>query len=58
MGLIVICVLIYAVVSVSNVFDRISGIFAPFMESNAGILLTVAVSAFVAYRWYRARHPE
>ena len=42
--------------SVCDVLEEITYVIAPLARSTTGILITIAVSAFVTYRWYRARH--
>ena len=42
--------------SVVEALREISSVIAPVMRSQAGILITGVVAAYLAYRWYRARH--
>ena len=46
----------FVLASVCDVLEEITYVIAPVMHSRAGILITVAVTAYVTYRWYRARH--
>ena len=47
---------LYLFASMMEALEEISAVVAPVMHSGVGILLTIAVTAFVTYRWYRARH--
>ena len=46
----------FVLASVCEALEEISYVIARVMHSRAGILITVAVTAYVTYRWYRARH--
>ena len=48
----------FVLASVCEALEEITYVIAPVMHSSAGILITVAVTAYVTYRWYRARHME
>ena len=47
---------LYAIGSVLEAFEKISMAFSPILTSNVGTVLTVIVTAFNTYRWYRASH--
>ena len=42
--------------SVCEALEEITYVIAPVMRSVPGILVTTALTAYVTYRWYRARH--
>ena len=46
----------FVLASVCDVLEEITYVIAPVMHSSAGILITIAVTAWLTYRWYRARH--
>ena len=46
----------FVLASVCEALEEITYVIAPVMHSSAGILITVAVTAYVTYHWYRARH--
>lgn len=52
----VVILALYAIGSVLEAFEEISMVLSPFLASNVGTVLTVIVTAFITYRWYRARH--
>ena len=45
----------YVIASVCDVLEDITCVIYPVMHSGAGILITIAVTAYLTYRWYRAR---
>ena len=47
---------LFALSSVCEALEEITYVIAPVMRSVPGILVTVAVTAYVTYRWYRARY--
>ena len=55
-SLIAVCVAIYGIASIMEAFEAVSAVIAPIMTSNIGILVTVAVTAWITFGWYRARH--
>ena len=44
------------IASIFEALEEISVELAPFLNSDAGMLITIAVTALITYRWYRNRH--
>ena len=49
-------IVLYLLSSVFEAFEEISATIAPVMNSGVGMAITVIVTAYITYRWYRARH--
>ena len=47
---------LYGIASIFEVFEEITAELVPFLNSEAGMLITIAVTAYMSYRWYRNRH--
>ena len=56
MSLIAVIVVLYLVGEFLEGMDLFIGRFASFMNSGTGMALTIAVVAWLTYRWYKARH--
>lgn len=54
--ILVVILVLYVIGSVLEAFEEISMVLSPFLTSSIGTVLTVIVTAFIAYRWYRSRH--
>ena len=54
--ILVVILVLYAIGSVLEAFEEISMVLSPFLTSSIGTVLTVIVTAFITYRWYRTRH--
>ena len=46
----------FVLATVCDVLEEITYVIAPVMHSRAGILITIVVTAYLTFRWYRARH--
>ena len=53
--ILVVILVLYAIGSVLEAFEEISMVLSPFLTSSIGTVLTVIVTAFITYRWYRTR---
>ena len=53
--ILVVILVLYAIGSVLEAFEEISMVLSPFLTSSIGTVLTVIVTAFITYRWYRMR---
>ena len=49
-------IVLFVISSVCDALEEITCVIAPMARSSMGILITIAVTAYVTYRWYRARH--
>ena len=52
---IVLLIALYVLASVFEALDEIVAVLAPVMNSGIGMVVTVAVTAYVTYRWYMKR---
>ena len=56
MSLIAVIVVLYLVGEFLEGVDLFFGRIASFMNSDIGMVLTIAVVVWLTYRWYKARH--
>ncbi len=54
--IIVLLIALYVLASLFESLDEITAVLAPVMNSGIGLVLTIAVTAYVTYRWYMNRH--
>ena len=47
---------LYCIDLIFEAFEYIAAELAPFLNSEAGTLITAAAAAYLTFRWYRNRH--
>lgn len=56
MALIAFIVVLYGIASLCEGMEILFSAIRAVMSSYPGTLITIAVTAYLTYRWYRARH--